>query len=127
MATLDLDAARAARAEKKERHHVRLGGQEFELPAEMPSEFAFALADGQPRQALQALLGDRYGEFAALNPSLDDVFELANGVAGLYGVESLGEQLASDVSSSNGGNGSRPTSNASTDSTSATAAGEPSL
>jgi hypothetical protein len=120
MGMLDLDAARAARAEAAgERHAIKFGGVVFELPVEIPADFAFYLVENDARSALRSLLGDRFDEFWALKPSIADLNELAGGVAKLYSFGDVGESVASVTSSKNGGKSSRRTSPATTRSTSA--------
>lgn len=121
MGRLDLDAARAerdaARAEAKaEPHELVFKGQAFELPPELPAEFAFALADNDSKRALEELLGDAFSTFWELSPSVDDLTVFGEGIARLYGI-GPGEAPASDGSSSNGSSRSRPTSPATTAST----------
>lgn len=128
MGRLDLDAARAARAAKAEaeaeEHVVTLEGHDFILPPEMPAAFALHVLEGNIFRGLAALLGDeQYAEFSAIRYSIDDLIELADGVAQLYGFNNVGEALASRRSSSNTGNPSRPTSKRSTAKTSATSSG----
>lgn len=120
MGVLDLDAARAARAEAAgERHQLVFQGATFELPVEIPADFAFFLVENKMREALGALLEERFDEFWKLRPSVGDLTELANGVARLYGFGNEGESEASAAPSTNGGKPSRPTSSASTRRTSA--------
>lgn len=115
---LDLDAARAARAEVEEAPPVvRLEGQTFELPRELPIDFAFRHREGDLRGALGMLFGDSADRFFALRPSVADIEELAAGVLKMYGL-SPGEAKASGSSSPSGGATSRPTSSGSTPSTS---------
>lgn len=128
MGVLDLDAARAARAAKSEAeaegHTVVLDGQEFALPPEMPAAFALHVLEGNIFRGLEKLFGpEQYAAFDKIGYSIDDLIELADGVAHLYGFENVGEALASRRSSSNNGKRSRPTSKRSTDSTSATSSG----
>ena len=107
MARLDLDSARAARAEKQEEFVIAFGGRDYTLPAEMPLEFAEHLVNVQLRAAMATLLDDEdLDEFMAAKPSLDDVAELAQA----YGFSGLGESRASRSSSPNGSRSSRPTS-----------------
>jgi hypothetical protein len=120
MGVLDLDAARAARAEVAgESHEVLFKKTTFELPVECPADFAFYLVEGKPREALRSLLGDRFDAFWALGPSIADLEELTAGVARLYSFGDVGESVASVASSMNGGKPSRRTSPASTRRTSA--------
>lgn len=112
---IDLDAARAARAEELGGGHVvTFGGDDFDLPAEVPFEFGVALLEGRYDDALAVLFGDQLEAFLAHRPSMQDVIELAEGVAGAYGLGSVGEPSASSGSSATNGTGSRPTFNAST-------------
>lgn len=114
MGVLDLDAAREARAAKAEAkaepHVILLNGQKFEIAAEMPAEFAFAFMEGKPRDGLRVLFGEHYDEFAKTAYSIDDLVELVEGVAELYGFDNLGEALASRESSRSNGKRARPTS-----------------
>lgn len=125
MGRLDLDAARAARAEAEgEPHVVVLDGQEFTMPPEMPAQFALHVMEGNIFKGLEALFGpDQYAVFSKIVYSIDDLLELADGVANLYGFENVGEALASRRSSRNSGKPSRPTSKRSTVSTSAVSSG----
>lgn len=114
MGRLDLDAARQARAAKAEakgeEHVIVLGGTEFTLPSEMPADFAFAFAEGNPRAGLKALFDGQYEQFTETRYSIEDLLELVDGVAQLYGFDNMGEALASRGSSSRNGKPSRPTS-----------------
>lgn len=93
---VDLDAARAARAESaQEPIIVVFGGREFPLPAEMPGLFAMYAGRGD----IEAALGELFEEhdvkaFWALKPSIDDLTFFAEGIADEYGVD-LGELQAS--------------------------------
>ena len=137
MATVDLDAARAARQEAAgDPHQVRLGGRDFLLPAEIAFEALEGLiavadldADTDAAAALlgtrnlfEALFADQWDDFMALHPSLTDLLVLAGEIPRLYGFDSVGESRASDSSSSGTSRSSRRTSNGSTVSTSASAA-----
>lgn len=128
MGHLDLDAARAARAAKaegeREEHVVTLEGHDFALPFEMPAAFAIHVMEGSIFRGLQVLFGDeQYATFATITYSLEDLIELVDGIAELYGFESLGEALASRRSSLSTGKPSRPTSKRSTAKTSARSSG----
>lgn len=121
MTRLDLNAARAARAEAgRERHEFIFGPDDtvFELPAELPAEFAFLLIENKALEALRVLLGGRFDEFWKLGPTVEDLQELTTGIAQLYSFVDVGESVASVPSSGNGGKSSRPTSPASTAKTS---------
>lgn len=117
---LDLDAARAARAEVRgDPPSITLGGQTFTLPAELPMRYIWTLIDGDEMGALKLLFNGQLDKFLAAEPSKEDILALMAGVPKLYGVGTSGESPASAGSSSNGSNRSRPTSPASTKSTSA--------
>lgn len=118
MARLDLDAARAARAEAAcEQHVVVFGGEEFVLPVEMPAEVAFRFADNDPEAALTVLLGDQWPAFWAKQPTVEDMAELGSGIAAAYGFASPGESPASGLPSQSFSRRSRPTSPGTTAST----------
>ena len=115
MATLDLDAKRAARAEAENApHQVTLGGDVFQLRPRMPLEALDLMSDGQFRAAFRLLLVDPddevFGRFFAQVPDDRDLEDI---VAGLYG-QRPGEYSASRPSSANGGRPSKPTSPATT-------------
>lgn len=101
MATIDLDKARAARAETQgETHDLVLGGETYQLPAELPYEWAEASALGNIRVALAALLGEEEAARlfkAAL--SIKDLEEMNDQIAVIYGVGESGEASASRSSS----------------------------
>lgn len=94
--SIDLDAARAARAEiADEPVRLTFDGKTIELPVEMPADFALLLADGDFRGATTALLGDdNTGWFFDLRPSLDDLKALTKGAGEVYGL-TAGESEAS--------------------------------
>lgn len=128
MGRLDLDAARAARAARvegeQEEHIIVMGGQEFTVPPEMPAQFALLIMEGRIGAGLEKLFGrEQYAIFETVDYSIEDLMELADGVAQLYGFDTVGEALASRRSSSSNGNRSRPTSRRSTASTSAIKSG----
>ena len=84
MATIDLDARRAARAEQAgEAPSVVFGGVTFQMPPEMPIEFLELLAGGKVAAALRTLFGPKTDEFLAGSPSMADVTALAE----VYGVD----------------------------------------
>lgn len=84
MASIDLDARRAARAEQAgEQPTVVFGGATFVLPLEMPIEFLELLSGGKVAAALRTLFGDHTDEFLAGTPSMADVTALAE----VYGVD----------------------------------------
>jgi hypothetical protein len=120
MGELDLDAARAARAEARgEPPTVTLGGETFTLPVEIPMRYIWALVEGDDMDALKVLFNGQLDRFLATEPSGQDIVALVAGVPKLYGMASQGESPASAGSSSNGSSRSRPTSPATTKSTSA--------
>lgn len=100
MGTLDLDAARAARAEAKQENHVVVfGGEKFELPPEPPWEMVELPAMGDAPGGVRALLGDeQYIAFKRHRPSVPDMVALLEGAVGLYGL-TVGESSASAGSS----------------------------
>ncbi len=115
MASFDLDAARAARAEARgEPPTVTFGGEEYVMPAELELEAAEHLMFGRPTQFVKALLGEDWERFNANKPTLNDLKDLSDGLAVLYGFAEPGESPASPSSSTSNGNRSRPTSNGST-------------
>lgn len=120
MSELDLDAARAARAEARgEAPTVILGGETFTLPAELPMRYVWTLVDGEDIDALKVLFDGQLERFLATEPTREDILALVAGVPKLYGLGGPGESPASAGSSNGGSNRSRPTSPAATRSTSA--------
>ncbi len=117
---IDLDAARRARHEVKGTHlTVVLGGQQFTLPSEAPWEFVEHIYRGKVVESLQLLFGDeQWTAFRAAGPSRDDINELTDQIFDLYGLGTAGEPPASGSSSTTTSSSSRPTSPASTGSTS---------
>lgn len=111
MAILDLDAMRAARREAQgEAPIIRFGGHDFELPVELPFAVAEALASiGEAQKsedqaavtasligAMQAIIGIAdWPKFEAARPSMQDITELIQGIARLYGLADMGESVAS--------------------------------
>ena len=76
---IDVDAARAARLETLgPAPIVRVGGRDFELPLELPSEtiYAFGAIQGGDfsglERAMRSLYGDGYDAIAALTPAWAD-------------------------------------------------------
>lgn len=115
--TFDLDAARAARLEAKgEPRLFVFGGRKFELPPELPAEFAYLLDDA--KEALRYLLSDGFDDFWAQRPSREDLTDLVGWITKTYGT-SQGESPASDGSSTNGSGRSRRISPTTTRPTSA--------
>lgn len=118
MASLDLDAKRAARSEaEQEPHKVTLGGEVFELRPRLPLEALDLMTEGAFRPAFRLILLDGQGEaFGRFFSHVPDDGDLEAIVEGLYG-QALGESSASPASSANGGRRSRPTSPRTTTST----------
>ena len=109
---IDLDAISAARREaKKERPSVRFGGEEFELPAEMPFAVVEAVGRLQPEEEggqvdsaviaesmadiARSLFGKKFRKFLDLGPSVEDIMALLEHVAPAYGLKP-GESEASE-------------------------------
>lgn len=110
---VDLDAARAARAEARgEAPSVVVNGREFKLVPELPLMFAEALRENRMWEAQQLMLlnKDELEDFLACELTSDDL----EAIAEAYSAGTVGESRASRRSSTNGGRPSRPTSNAST-------------
>lgn len=111
--TINLDAAKAARAEilkDEEAPSVLFGGETFSLPFELPfgvflrlAELKKEGADGDDaletmRTVMRSLFGDRTDEFLDLAPSLDDMLALVSMLVESYEVE-LPESSASSSDS----------------------------
>lgn len=96
--SLDLDAARAARAEARgEPPTVTIGGETFTLPPELPMRYVWTLADGEDdRDALKLLFDGQWDRFVKLvEPTREDILALVAAVPKLYGLRSEGESSAS--------------------------------
>ncbi len=121
---VDLDAARRARDEaKRNPHTIVFGGEEFVLPPMMPIEVVIAAAENRFGDMVRDLFAEQYEAFMALKPDMLDLDAITKE---LYGFSSVGESKASADSSTSNGDGSRPTSSASTESTSQKLASVPS-
>jgi len=87
----DLDAVRAARAEAQaEAPAVTFGGKEYQLPTEMPWAVVEAAASGDATgvvEAVKALLGDQWEDFASHGLSVADMIDLMEHIGALYGGE----------------------------------------
>jgi hypothetical protein len=95
---IDLDGARAARAESaSEPVSLVFGGDTFTLPVELPADFALYAAEGNLRACVVALLGEDADAFFAWKPSMDDLTALVTGASKVYGM-SEGESPASPSS-----------------------------
>jgi len=116
MASLDLDAKRAARSEaSNEAHEVVFGGESFTFPAWMPLEFLDYLDAGRMRMAFALLFdedldadppgGEVTARFFSHRPDNGDLREISRA---LYSTN-VGESSASPDSSPNGGRPSKPT------------------
>lgn len=116
---LDLDAYRAARAEARgEAPTIKLLGETFTMPVEVPAAVLQAFADDDKVAFGKALLGDeQWATFCEVGGTEDDLVVIASRLWTLYGV-SLGESSGSNGSSETGGEPSSPTSNGSVRSTS---------
>lgn len=112
MPAVDLNAARAARREGKDKAgpEVKFGRRTFKLPVELPFEAVQHIVDmgeldpddedgraATPRLMLgivRGILGDDFGKFMAERPSTEDVAALVEGVLKEYGLDA-GELPAS--------------------------------
>ena len=91
---LDLDAARAARAEKAgPAPVVVLEGVEYELPRELPMEAVLAVAEdlrkpnpATVRAAMEAIFGDHWATLRS-KLSVSDSMLVLTGVLELYGTD----------------------------------------
>lgn len=121
---LDLDAYRAARAEARgEAPTIKLLGETFTMPVEVPAAVLQAFADDDKVAFGKAVLGDeQWATFCEVGGTEDDLVVIASRLWTLYGV-SLGESSVSSGSSDSGGEHLRPTSDGSTDSTSDASSG----
>jgi hypothetical protein len=85
---IDLDAARAARAEAaKETPVIRFAGRDWNLPSELPWALAEVAAGGNAESAIAAvksLLGSQWAEFLEANPTIEDMRILLENVASIY-------------------------------------------
>lgn len=110
---IDLDAARAARAEERgEAPVLKLGGKEFALPVELPLEFGRLWSTGQTFEGLQLLIGlDRWDEFRECHMSNLDLEQFIIELAKVYQVPN---GKASSGSSKSSGKRSRRISSGST-------------
>ncbi len=112
--TLNLDALRKARAEKRRGDNYEpitlvIGGVTFPLPEEMPADFAELIAGGRFADGFEVLLGDSFDTFwaaARRDPnypnglSVEDLRDFADAIAPLYGLSGdSGNSSASSRSS----------------------------
>lgn len=88
---IDLDAARAARAEaNKSAPVVKFGGVEYTLPVELPWRIVEAASTQDTVQivnAIKELLGDQWESFEANGVSAADMTVLVEQIASIYAVE----------------------------------------
>lgn len=118
---IDIDAARAARLEAEDdTHEFVFGGQPYTVPAEAPWMFVHHIVRGQIPQALSCAFGEDAWETISKQASKNDVVEIQHRLFDVWGMGTPGESPASSSSSPDGGASSRPISNGSTGSTSAT-------
>lgn len=122
MTEFDLDALVAAESEAAgEAHKVVWGGETFLVPrtTDWPLETFEVLSRGEIASALAGVLGDQWDAFwQAKHPTMGAAKALLEGIAEREGFQGLGESLASSPSSNRATRRSRPTSSASTGSTS---------
>jgi len=116
MPTIDLDALARARAEKRGDDPLQISwkGKLFDCPAEAPLEFAEALANGEIRRAMTALLNGQSDDFFALAPSVRDLEDLGHSLGAHYLGADLPESPASADSSASGSRTSKRPSKRST-------------
>lgn len=108
--TIDLDQARAARAEEKKiAPTMKFGGKDYVLPVELPVEVIREMGrlaeasknkDGEAittalLHAMEELLGPDYPEFMANRPSVNDLSAIVAAIPEEYAIES-GESSGSD-------------------------------
>jgi hypothetical protein len=128
MYMIDIDAARAARREKKrEPHEIKVGGERFTVPHMRTWQVRYieAFRTGETREVFKALMGDEdWARFEAHGFDLDDLEDLADGIAAEAGLQSVGKPSASGSSSPSNGRPSKPTSGGSTELTSVTSGAE---
>lgn len=88
---IDLDAARAARAEaSKEAPMIRFAGSDWTLPVELPWALAEAAADTSAETAIAAvksLLGAQWPAFVAAGPTIEDMRVMLEHIAEIYAVD----------------------------------------
>lgn len=133
MDRIDLDALRARReaaADPDAHHTLTAGGVEFPFPAKPPYAFSRAVSLANPARpdemiamvdtGLRAVFGVRYDELLALGLEEDDMLDIVAELTVIYYGVTVGESAASREPSPNGGVRSRPTSDATTSSTSPT-------
>jgi hypothetical protein len=92
---IDLDAARAARAEAAgDPVTLTFGGETYTLPVELPADFALYAMERDLRSAVMALLDDDADAFFAWRPSMDDLTALVEHAMKVYGVDQGGSKAS---------------------------------
>jgi hypothetical protein len=88
---IDLDSARAARAEKRgdvDSPRIRFSEEDFDLPLELPADFVLLVEEGRFRDGIKSLFSEADAErFFAHQPSMDDLEQLAESLFDTYGVD----------------------------------------
>lgn len=88
---IDLDAARAARAEaEQEAPVIRFGGKDFTLPVELPWAVVEAASSQDTNSiigSVKSLLGEQWSEFDKLGVSVEDMKTLIESIAGVYATD----------------------------------------
>lgn len=86
---IDLDAARAARAEAAgEPPILTLGGRDIELPVELPAAFLDHIANERLTEALKTIMTPEELEHVfAQNLSVEDLVEFSDGIGEAYGLK----------------------------------------
>lgn len=88
---IDLDAARAARAEAQlDAPIVKFNGKKYKLPVELPWSIVEAATSQDGAQiiaAVKTLLGEQWDDFQSANISVADMQVLIENISKLYAVE----------------------------------------
>lgn len=102
--TIDLDAARAARAAAQgEPAALVWAGETYPLPPELPALFLSAIVEDRFEEAFAALFPDGSFDVAGFMASAtyEDLVEFSQGIGAIYGIDGgLGKSRASGASSS---------------------------
>ena len=89
---IDLDAARAARAEAQaEAPIIKFGGTEYKLPVELPWSIVEAASSQNTNDivgAVKSLLGEQWAAFEATGVSVADMTTLIENIASVYSTDS---------------------------------------
>jgi len=95
--------AKAAKAEVQTSPHIyRFKGDEFTFPPDVKMiqlDALEAFEDGKTVGFVRGVMGNQWGRYKALKPTLGDFEELAKVMGQSYGFEDVGNSAASDVSS----------------------------